>query len=262
MGYNINMGIDKSFEELVLRLNKENHEEIFSFKYKEKKYWLKKARATKSNIFHKIFYKLTSINIMIPVKTKTPREAMLFEIEKIQKFSKNGILTPNILIIKNDFFVMSDSGIPLYKLLKKSKSEEELYKYTDKLIETLSLIHLKGLYHGGAQSRNFTYLKDSVAVIDFEESFDETVSLKTLQLRDLILLLLSMSKLKKFNIDYEYIIKSYCDKSGNRIFLNQLKNLFLQLNFLVKICEIKLIKKFLPNDVKGLLKLIKSLNKI
>lgn len=51
------MGIDKEFEELVLRLNKENNSEIFSLEYKEKKVLAKKkARGTKSQFSHKIFF--------------------------------------------------------------------------------------------------------------------------------------------------------------------------------------------------------------
>lgn len=254
--------IDKVFEELVTKENKKNLAEVFPFEYKGEKYWVKKARATKSNVFHKIFYKISSIDLLVPVEDKNAKDAMLFEVNKIKKFTQEGILTSSVVGVGNDFFVMSNAGTPIYKLLKKSKTEEELYEYIDKIILLLSSIHSKGLFHGGAQSRNFTYLNQKVGVIDFEDSFKNSVSLETLQLRDLILLLLSMSKLKNFNVDYNYIVNKYVEETKNIIIIGKLKKLVKTFDFFVKICESKIVKRFLPRDVDGFIHLIKNLNSL
>ena len=85
------MSVDKNFEDLILKLNKENDKEIFYFFYENKKYWLKKARATSSNIFHKICYKLFSYDILVPVENKSPKESLYFESNKLKLFLENGI---------------------------------------------------------------------------------------------------------------------------------------------------------------------------
>lgn len=253
---------DKVFEELVTKENKRNSAEVFPFEYKGEKYWVKKERATKSNIFHKFFYKLSNIDILVPVEDKSSKEAMLFEINKINKFNNEGIPTSKIVGVGKDFFVMSDMGIPLYKLLKKSKNKEELYIYIDKIILALSSLHSKGFYHGGAQSRNFTYLDDKISIIDFEDSFKKDISLKVLQLRDLVLFLLSMSKLKNIDLDYSYIIYKYIENTENNNFIVKLKNLSRKANFLIQLSKIDIINRILPRDVLGFVKLMKSLNKL
>lgn len=254
---------DKVFEELVTKENEKNPAEVFSFEYKSKKYWVKKQRATKSNIFHKIFYKLTSIDILVPVEDKTPKEALLFEVNKINQFSNEGISSSNIIGIGKDFFVMSDTGVHIYELLKNNNiKKNEFYYYLDKIIFILASIHKKNFYHGGAQTRNFTYKDGIVSVIDFEDSFDETINLKVLQLRDLMLLLLSMTKVDTFSFSYGYIIEKYIKESENYTFITELKNIARKMNFLVKLNKITFFNKIFPRDVKGFCKLLEELNKL
>lgn len=259
----INQFEDKVFEELVKKENEINLAEVFPFEYKGKKYWVKKARATKSNIFHKIFYKLSSIDILVPVEDKTPIKAMLFEVNKINIFNEKEIATSKIIGVSNNFFVMSDTGIHLYGLLKNNNiKKDEFYYYLDKIIFTLSNIHNNNLYHGGAQSRNFTYKNSMVSVIDFEDSFANDIDIKVLQLRDFMLLLLSMTKVDNIKFDYMYIIEKYIEETKNDKFLVELKKLARKMNFLVKLNKINFFHKIFPRDVKGFCKLLEELNKL
>ncbi|GAB1464772.1 hypothetical protein MASR2M54_02720 [Aliarcobacter cryaerophilus] len=55
------------------------------------------------------------------------------------------------------------------------------------MILVLSKIHNFSQFHGGSQLRNFTFKDDKVFVLDFEESFETDVDIKTLQYRDFLL---------------------------------------------------------------------------
>lgn len=252
------MGIDKEFEELIFKLYKQRDEEIFFFDYKNKRFWLKKARATKSLFIHKIFYKIFPIEVLLPVENKSAKDALEFETNKIEEFKKLNIGTPNIVFKNNDFFVLEDCGKNINSnIRKKDISQERMYFFIDKLLEELSKIHNQNHFHGGAQTRNFTFKDEKVFTIDLEDSFDSKIDLKTLQLRDLILVLLSLTKTRaSFDVDYEYVINKYIEfVPANLDFKNKLKNLAGKISFLTSLSQVGLINKLIGRDGKGFFKL-------
>lgn len=259
------MGIDKNFEELVLRLNKENHEEIFSFEYEEKKYWLKKARATKSNIFHKFFYKISSFQIVLPVEEKSAFQALEYETMKIKKFKDLGVNTPEIIYKNSDFFVLSDAGKMVNSYIRKRDiSKDKMYYFINKTLETLSKIHGAQEFHGGAQARNFTYEDGKIFVIDLEDSFNKNADLKLLQFRDLLLLLLSLTKTRaSFEVDYEYVINKYIELvPSNSNFYKKFKVLANRFSFLISLSQISFMKKIISRDAEGFFRLFLSLKSL
>ena len=112
--------------------------------------------------------------------------------------------------------------------------------------------------------RNFTFKDDKVFVLDFEESFEMDVDIKTLQYRDFLLFLLSFIKIKEvnFKIDYEKIINKYCELSSNFEFKNKLIIFSKRLRFFLWLYEKDFIKKIVGSDVKYFFELIEILNKI
>ncbi|WP_252981498.1 RIO1 family regulatory kinase/ATPase domain-containing protein [Aliarcobacter butzleri] len=193
-----------------------NKSEIFDFNFEGKKYWLKRARATKPNKIQKFFYKIFSFELLIPSLEKSPEDALTFETAKIEKLKKIGINVPNIVYMNEDFFVLEDCGDSVNSYLRtKNITQDKFYYFIEKLLIELSKIHNCGQFHGGTQLRNFTYKDEKVFVIDFEESFDSNISLETLQFRDFLLFILSFIKIKEINfeIDYNYIINKYIEYS-------------------------------------------------
>jgi tRNA A-37 threonylcarbamoyl transferase component Bud32 len=253
--------VDKDFETFVVKLNKQNDNEIFSFEYNSEKFWLKKARATSSNLFHKFCFKFFSYDILIPVESKLPEESVIFESSKLELFLEYSINVPRTIFKNKDFFVMSDSGNAIYSYLKKGDiSSSEFYYYLDKTVDALCEIHNKGFYHGGAQTRNFTYKNGKVFAIDLEDSFDNNkADLKTLQFRDFFLLLLSMTKVDNFDFSYSHIIDKYIEQTKNNDFKEKLEDLYSSLDFLVKLNQNSLFHKIFPRDVKGFCKLLEEL---
>ena len=93
-----------SFEELAKKEYLLNDNEIFSFNYKDEKYWLKKARETAPNKIQKFFYKFLPFELLIPPLVKNKKEALEFETSKIERFRKFEINVPKIPYKNEDFF--------------------------------------------------------------------------------------------------------------------------------------------------------------
>lgn len=253
---------DKVFEKLVSKENENTSKEIFKFFNDEKKYWVKKARATRSNIFQKIFYKLTSFDVLIPVENKTAHNAMLFETNKLNEFNLSGIKAAKIKGRNDSFFVLEDCGQNIYYHLKnKNVSVDEKRDALFKTIESLAKIHNSGFYHGGAQIRNFTYFKNEVYTIDLEDSFNQNIDLKTLQFRDFLLFLLSLLKLSgKYDFNIETIIFEYISRTDNRAFIKRLKKTSSQMSFLIPLGN--LLKSFLSKDANAFIEFLKIVNNL
>ena len=169
-----------SLEEIANKEYLLNDNEIFSFNYEDKKYWLKKARATRPNKIQKFFYKFFSFELLIPSLEKTKFEALQYETSKLKRFKSIGINTPKIAYKCDSFFILEDCGKTVHSLIRKNVIEEDLYYYIDLVVEELSTIHRNGLFHGGSQTRNFTYQDGKIYTLDLEESFDSSISSTTI----------------------------------------------------------------------------------
>lgn len=253
--------MSKSLEAVAKEKIKSNSEEIFSIEYNEKKYWIKKARVTKSTFLHRFYYFLFPFEVLIPSQAKSGIESIAHETSKLEQFNKLGINAAKVIYKSEEFFILEDCGETINTITRdKSISEEQMYYFINKLIFELAKIHKNNLYHGGAQSRNFTYLKGKVYAIDLEESFSSEIDLKVLQFRDFLLLLLSFIKIKaNFDLDYKYIIMKYVELSGNFKTIDKLKKLAKKISFLIYLSDKKFVQKFLGSDVKGFFKLFKIL---
>lgn len=141
---------------------------------------------------------------------------------------------------------------------KRDITKEKMYYYIELMLKELALIHNNKEFHGGAQARNFIYKEDKITVIDFEDSFDKSISLETLQFRDLILFLLSLTKTRaNFELDYNFIINQYIQLvPQNKDFRKRLKKLASKLSFLITLSQIKFIKNIMGRDGEGFFKLL------
>lgn len=137
-----------------------------------------------------------------------------------------------------------------------------MYYYLNLLIVQLALIHNNGLFHGGAQARNFTYKEGVIYAIDLEDSFTN-IPLEVLQFRDVLLFLLSLTKTRaSFDLDYNYIIEKYIELTNKKELKQSLKKLANKISFLITLSQINWINSLLGRDVKGFFKLFIILKKL
>ena len=253
-----------SLSDFLIEENRKNSDEIFYVTYNEKKYWIKKARETKSLLSHRFFYFLTKFEVLLPVENKTDKEALVYETTKIEKFQDLGINTPNIIYKEENFFVLEDCGKTINSYIRKRDiTKEKMYFYIDNIIEALAKIHNLKQFHGGAQARNFTFKDDKIYALDLEDSFSKQVDLELLQFRDFLLLLLSFTKTRaSFELDYDYIIDKYIKFTNKDIFKQRLKNLANRFSFLIYLSDIKIINKLIGRDGKIFFKFLKNLQNL
>ncbi len=250
-------------EQIKLKI-KDNTDDISSFNYKDEKYWIKKGRETKSSSTHKFYYWLLKFDILVPVAYKTIEKSIEYETNKIKLFSSYGLSMPEVVYQDNKCFILSDCGNTVHSYIRqKDITEEILYDFVYKVLDQLVIIHNSEQFHGGAQSRNFLYKNGVVSIIDLEESFDENIDLKVLQFRDLILFILSLTKIKApIDVDYDKIIKYYLNKSNNKDFAERLQKLANKLSFFLYLSDVKFIYSRLGSDIKNFFKLFKILRNL
>ncbi len=234
--------------------------DIFCVEFEAKKYWVKRARATKPSKIHQFFYAFLPFELLIVGEYKTPKDALAHEVKKMQKLRYLGINIPTIIYNCEDFFVLNHTGENLHELFKNGDlSDEEFYVLVNKSLEMLARLHSLNLYHGGAQSRNFTFKNDEVFMIDFEESFSKNISKENLKFRDFLLYLLSFTKIKNRKIDYGYIINFYISLTDDKIIMNKLAKLSRLLKPLLFLSKFNLINQYLGKDVKNFIVLLEQL---
>lgn len=236
--------------------------DIFPFIFEGNQYWLKKARATKPDKLQDFFYKFFPFELLIPPLRKSKDEALKFEAQKLENFYNLGINVPKIVVKTDDYFVLADSGLSINTILRdKNILAKDFYFYVDLILEELSKIHSFNHFHGGTQLRNLTFKENKIIFIDFEESFDKSVDIKTLQYRDFLLFLLSFLKIKElsFKIDYEKIINRYLELSKNFEFKEKLIAFSKKLKFFLWLYKKDFIKKRVGSDVKYFFELIEIL---
>lgn len=243
-------------------LNKDK--EIYSLTFQGKKYWVKKARPTIPSFSHKLYYKIFKLDIIMPVEYKSAKEALEFETSKLKRFEALGINVPKVVYKDKDFFVLEDTGKTINShIRKKDAKKENIDFFVFNSINTIALIHNLDEYHGGAQARNLTFKDEKIFVIDLEDSFNNSIDLKTLQYRDFLLFLLSLTKIRaNVEIDYEEIINKYVSLTKNYDFKLKLNKLARRISVLIKLSKIKFIRKNLGNDVILFFKLFEILSNL
>ena len=236
--------------------------DVFSIIYKGQKLWVKKARRTGSNTFHKWAYKLIKDPIIVPVNDKSPQEAIHYEASKIQQLHDLGIHVPKVIDITDNYFIMEDRGPTINDLMHNNLVNDPMALF-EKVVTQLSILHNKNAFHGSSQIKNFTYQteKDAVFFIDFEESFDEHINIEDLQFRDLMLFLLSLSRLR-IPLDYAPLLNTYIRLTGKKDIHQRLRTLTAKVSFLMRIMHYKSIWNLLDNDTKGIYTLLQQIRQI
>ncbi|WP_456429296.1 lipopolysaccharide kinase InaA family protein [Nitratifractor sp.] len=234
--------------------------EIFRWEADGKGYWIKHGRPTGSTKIHALGYRLSGLPFLHPVEAKDPRQSVLFEAQKLQRLHEAGLPVPPVRWITSDFFVMEDRGESLADRLK-SVSSDEREMLLGKCVDALGALHRAGEYHGASQIRNFVLDSNgTVSIIDFEESFPSTASLRSLQFRDLFLLLYSLHR-QRTETDYPRLIERYMRSSGNDDFAFELHRLYRRFSWIARLVAVDGIRHRLGSDAEILHRLFESIRR-
>ena len=239
---------------------REPAQEVFSFEHRQRRYWLKRARRTGSNLLHHAAWRLSGLALLTPVKHQSPQAALLHESRKLRRLRDKGINVPEVFLVTDDFFVMEDTGRGFPAALREGLLEDSSPGYAP-LFRQLGHLHRSGEYHGGSQIRNFTYRDGRIYLIDFEENFAEEIPLETLQFRDLFLLLFSLAK-DRHPVDYAAMADLYAETSGNNWAKERLRHFAEKVAPLEKLIAFPPLWRVLDKDTKATYRLIGELKKL
>ena len=234
--------------------------EVFAFEHGGKRFWLKRARRTGSNLLHHAAWRLSGLALLTPVKHQSPQAALLHESRKLRRLREKGINVPEVFLVTDDFFVMEDTGENFPSVIRDGLVEDIPQSYAP-LFRQLGHLHRSEEYHGGSQIRNFTYREGRVYLIDFEENFAEEIPLETLQFRDLFLLLFSLAK-DRHPIDYAAMADLYAETSGNDWAREHLRRFAKKTAPLEKVIAFPPLWRVLDKDTKATYRLIGELKKL
>lgn len=234
--------------------------EIFRWEADGKRYWIKHGRPTGSTKIHALGYRVSGLPFLHPVEAKDPRQSVRFEAQKLQRLHEAGLPVPSVCWTFPDFFIMEDRGESLADRLKTALSDEREILLRE-CIDALGALHRAGEYHGASQVRNFVLDKSgNVSIIDFEESFPSTASLRSLQFRDLFLLLYSLHR-QRTETDYPRLIERYMRSSGNDDFALELHRLYRRFSWIARLIAVDGIRHRLGSDAEILHRLFESIRR-
>lgn len=259
---NIEFYFDKQLESSIYDLIKEKKSKVLKIDHGDSFVWLKRSRATKSNLLLKVMSSICDIKGLMSVESKTKEEALCYEVSKLQYFKRSGIPVPEVIGCNKEFFALENTGRNIRSYLRdENVSNIESENTIEKCLNILSSMHNMGEYHAGSQVKNYTIKDDTVSAIDFEDSFSNSMNINDIQYRDIFLFLVSLTDLKR-EINYKEIIDIYKSNTNNKTIDQELKKSAWKLNFLTKIIEINAINNRVGNDAIYSYNLIKGLQKL
>lgn len=200
----------------------------------------------------KIVSKVLSFHILSPtanIKNYSEHEAM-----KLTALKDSGLSVPEVFFSCPEFFILEDCGERLKDFLKKKEVTNKI-AYLKKAINSIANLHNLGFAHGGSQIRNFTIKNDTVYMIDFEEVIPKQ-HIDHIQVRDLLIFLISVNTLNIQNINYDELLKEYDKNSSKKEPMShEIKKLISKVKFLSKLHEIG-ISKYLGKDIYNFSRLV------
>ncbi len=242
------------------RLQKEPKLEIFSIEYEGRKFWVKRARKTGSNLLQHFVYMLTKIPLVTPVEHKNAQEALKFESSKIQELYDLSIPVPKVIEVSKEYFIIEDCGPTVQNLLRKNLLDNSTAIFENIIIQ-LAALHNLGKFHGGSLIKNITYKDEKLYFIDFEESFDKKIDIQELQFRDLFLFLFSLGK-AKIEVNYTTLVNQYIDLTHNKDMIDKFHKLASKVSTLMKLVENKSLWNIVGTDTQIVYKLLQDIQKV
>lgn len=250
-----------NFEKKLLKIDVELLPKVSKISIDGDSYYLKKnldkklLRKRLLFFIQKIISKILFFRILSPtanIKNNSNHEAL-----KLMSLKKYDLNVPRVFFSCSNFFILEDCGERLKDFLKKP----EVYNKINFLKEAISLIanlHNLGFAHGGSQIRNFTIDNGNIFMIDFEEVIPEKYTLD-IQVRDVLIFLISLNNLKIKKEEYYILLKEYDKVSNNQYVYIKVLNIISKIKFLTKLYKSG-FSKYLGKDIHNFLQLIYILN--
>ena len=168
---------------------------VFAVTYGGRKLWVKTAGAPRLRsavLMQTAIAWLFGLPILMPAKTGSGALGLAAEAAAIRRLGAAGFPVPAVLACTGQWLVLSDAGAALEARLNESIETDARWTMIAAAGALLTRLHAAGLWHGGAQIRNFSWLDGAPGLLDLEDHDLPGMTLQEKQARDLLLFLYSL----------------------------------------------------------------------
>ena len=192
-------GLDAELETLIRSLHRTAPDRVFSAHYNGARLWVKTTAAPRlrsSVLMQKTIAFVFGLPMLQPARNRGGARGLRDEAEALRRLATAGFPVPPVIACTPDWLVLGDAGEALESRLNslRDRAPDECWRLIAAAGHLLSRLHAAGLWHGGAQIRNFSWHGDAPGLLDFEDHDLPGMTLAEKQARDLLLFVYSLTR--------------------------------------------------------------------
>lgn len=189
--------IDPELHALILELSATARTRVFALTHGGRKLWVKQAgipRLRASVLMQQLLAILFALPMLKPPRQASGAAALAAEAAAICQLAAAGMPVPEVIACTERWLVLGDAGRALEADLHGLHDPAERWHRIDSAGALLTRLHRAGLWHGGAQIRNFSWHDNGPGLLDLEDHDLTGMDLAERQARDLLLFLYSLTR--------------------------------------------------------------------
>lgn len=193
-------GLDAGLDTLIRSRRGTTPDRVFSVDHNGARLWVKtvaRPRLRSSVLMQKTIATLFVLPMLQPARNRGGAQGLADEAAALRELAAAGFPVPPVIACTPDWLVLGDAGAALESRLNvlRDRAPDECWQLIAAAGELLSRLHAAGLWHGGAQIRNFSWRDDGTpGLLDFEDHDLPGMTLAEKQARDLLLFVYSLTR--------------------------------------------------------------------
>lgn len=192
-------GLDAGLDALICSLHRTAPDRVFSAHYNGERLWVKtvaRPRLRSSVLMQRTIAAVFGLQMLQPARNRGGARGLKDEAEALRELATAGFPVPPVIACTPDWLVLGDAGEALESRLNslRDRAPDDCWQSIMAAGHLLSRLHAAGLWHGGAQIRNFSWRGDAPGLLDFEDHDLPGMTLAEKQARDLLLFVYSLTR--------------------------------------------------------------------
>lgn len=191
--------LDAGLDALIRSLRRTAPDRVFSAHYNGERLWVKtvaRPRLHASVLMQKIIAAVFGLPMLQPARNRGGAQGLADEAAALRELAVAGFPVPPVIACTPDWLVLGDAGEALESRLNsiRDRAPDDCWRLIAAAGLLLSRLHAAGLWHGGAQIRNFSWRNEQPGLLDFEDHDLPGMTLHERQARDLLLFIYSLTR--------------------------------------------------------------------
>lgn len=192
-------GLDAGLEALIRSLHHTAPDRVFSAHYNGERLWVKtvaRPRLRSSLLMQRAIATVFGLPMLQPARNRGGAQGLADEAAALRELAAAGFPVPPVIACTPDWLVLGDAGESLESMLNslRDRAPDDCWRLIAAAGLLLSRLHAAGLWHGGAQIRNFSWHGEAPGLLDFEDHQLPGMTLHERQARDLLLFVYSLTR--------------------------------------------------------------------